>query len=372
MLRKTLLASVTVAFCSLVLFSLAPIAAAQDLTAGMGQGTPQLVTAGPLAFGPQGILFVGDTRSATIFAIATGDATGDPNGVTMDVANLNGKVAALLGADSASIRINDVVVNPASGQVYVSVARGRGADATPVICRVTTNGDVEEFSLDNVKFSKASLPNAPAERQGRRNPRMESITDIAYIQEQVVIAGLSNEEFASKLRAVAFPFDDVNAGASVEIYHGAHGALETRSPVRTFAPFGIDGEMHVVAAYTCTPLVTFPMADLKPGSKVKGTTVAELGNRNRPLDMFVYEKDSKNYILMANNARGMMKIQTDQINSMKGIDSRISGGGTAGLKYETIEGMDNVVQLDRLNDGHALILVQTESGAQDLKTVVLP
>ena len=368
MLRKTLPVLMVAALCSM-----APIAVAQDLTSGMSQGTPQLTTAGPLAFGPQGILFVGDTRSATIFAIATGDATGDPNGVTMDVGNLNGKVAALLGAEPNGIRINDVAVNPASGQVYVSVARGRGADATPVICRVTTNGDVEEFSLDNVKFSKASLPNAPADREGRRgNPRMESITDIAYVQEQVVIAGLSNEEFASKLRAVAFPFDGVNAGASVEIYHGAHGALETRSPVRTFASFDIDGEMHVVAAYTCTPLVTFPMSDLKPGSKVQGTTVAELGNRNRPLDMFVYEKGGKNYILMANNARGMMKIQTDQINSIAGIDSRISGGGTAGLKYETVEDMDGVIQLDRLNDGHALILVQTESGAQDLKTVALP
>lgn len=368
MIRKSLAAFAIVAICGM-----ASLASAQDMTAGMSEGTPELTSAGPLAFGPEGILFVGDTRSATIFAIATGDTSGDPNSVTMDVENLNGKVAALLGAEANAIRINDVCVNPASGQVYVSVARGRGADATPVICRVNINGEVEEFVMDNVKFSKASLPNAPADREGRRgNARLESITDIAYIQEQVVIAGLSNEEFASKLRAVAFPFNDVSTGTSVEIYHGAHGALETHSPVRTFAPFDIGGDLHVVAAYTCTPLVTFPLAELKPGSKIQGTTVAELGNRNRPLDMFVYQKGGTNFILMANSSRGMMKIETDQINSIEGIESRIRGGNTAGLKYETIDGLDDVIQLDRLNDGSALILVQNESGAQDLKTLALP
>ncbi len=366
MLSRTLCALACVA-----MIGVASLASAQGLTAGMSQGTPQLTTAGPLAFGPQGILFVGDTMSATVFAIATGDTSGDANSVSINVENLNGKVAALLGAEASAVRINDVCVNPASGQVYLSVARGRGADATPVICRVTANGEVEEFALDNVNFSKASLPNAPESSEGRRgNPRMESITDIAYVQEQVVIAGLSNEEFASKLRAIPFPFEGVNNGTSVEIYHGAHGALETRSPVRTFAPFDIGGDLHVVAAYTCTPLVTFPLADLKPGSKIQGTTVAELGNRNRPLDMFVYEKGGTNFILMANNSRGMMKIATDEINSVESISSRIQG--TAGLSYDTIEGMDNVIQLDRLNDNNALILVQNEDGGQDLKTVALP
>jgi len=46
-------------------------------------------------------------------------------------------------------------------------------------------------------------------------------------------------------------------------------------------------------AYTCTPLVQFAIPDLKPGAKVKGKTIAELGNRNRPLDMIDYQKDGK-------------------------------------------------------------------------------
>ena len=40
---------------------------------GMKTGTPALKSAGPLAFGPDGVLFVGDTKAATLFAIGTGD-----------------------------------------------------------------------------------------------------------------------------------------------------------------------------------------------------------------------------------------------------------------------------------------------------------
>src|SRR5439155_26701410 len=133
------------------------------------------------------------------------------------------------------------------------------------------------------------------------------------------------------LRSIPFPFKDADKGASVEIYHGAHGKFETQSPVRTFVAYDIDGETNLLAAYTCTPLVKIPVAELKPGAHVKGTTVAELGNRNRPLDMVVFKKDGKDYILMANSSRGVMKITTDNIDKIRGIDQPISG--TAGLTY---------------------------------------
>ena len=44
---------------------------------------------------------------------------------------------------------------------------------------------------------------------------------------------------------------------------------------------------------------------------VIGTTIAELGNRNRPLDMIVYQKNGKEFLLMSNNSRGVMKIPTN-------------------------------------------------------------
>ncbi|MCI0366110.1 MAG: hypothetical protein L0219_19800, partial [Phycisphaerales bacterium] len=203
-----------------------------------------------------------------------------------------------------------MVINPASRNAYLAVSRGRGPDATPVLLRVKGDGQPEVVSLDAVKFSRAQLPDAPVDGvvgEGNRqsNPRRESITDIAFLEDRVLIAGLSNEEFASTLRAIPFPFKTVENGTSVEIYHGAHGRFETRAPVRTFVPFKVGNEPQLLAAYTCTPLVQFPLKDLKPGAKIKGKTIAELGNRNRPLDMIVYQKDGKDYLLLANSSRGI-------------------------------------------------------------------
>ncbi len=45
----------------------------------------------------------------------------------------------------------------------------------------------------------------------------------------MIVAGLSNEEFASTLRSLPFPFKEGESETSVEIYHGAHGKFETRS-----------------------------------------------------------------------------------------------------------------------------------------------
>jgi hypothetical protein len=267
--------------------------------------------------------------------------------------------------------INDLAVNPASGNVFLSLSRGRGPEAKPAILKVDGTGKLSEVNLAKVKFAKATLPNAPAPGgEGRQNRRQESITDLQYVDGRVFVAGLSNEEFASKLRSIPFPFAEADKGTSVEIYHGAHGKFETASPVRTFTAYKIGQETNLLAAYTCTPLVKFPVSELKPGQKLKGTTIAELGNRNRPLDMIVYKKGGKDYILLANSSRGMMKITTDNIDKIKGIEERIAG--TAGLTYETLADLKGVEHLDRLNDENAVLLTKNDAGAMSLKTVALP
>src|SRR5439155_13155634 len=48
---------------------------AADLTESLKTGTPDSKSVGPLAFGPDGVLFVGDRQAAAIFAIDTGDRT---------------------------------------------------------------------------------------------------------------------------------------------------------------------------------------------------------------------------------------------------------------------------------------------------------
>jgi hypothetical protein len=338
---------------------------AADKDNGLTKGTPDLKSAGALAFGPDGILFVGDSKAGAVFAIDTEDAkAGRANG-KLKVESIDGKIGSLLGIDSKQLTVNDLRVNPVSRNVYLSVSRGKGPDATPVILRVTPKGEIGEVSLKDVKFAKTMLPN-PTEKQ-----RQEAITHIEYVKGKVYVAGLSNEEFSSRFLSIPFPFKDVEKGTKVEMYHGAHGRFETKSPIRIFAPYDIKGETHLLSAYTCTPLVKIPVSDLKPGEKIKGTTVAELGNMNRPLAMFVYKKDGKDYILMANHARGVMKIATENIDKIEGITKHITGGGTAGLKYETIKNLKGVQKLDKFGNTHAVLLALND-GALNLTAIELP
>ncbi|HEV3339421.1 MAG TPA: hypothetical protein VG125_03660 [Pirellulales bacterium] len=349
------------------------IVSAAESPSGLDQqGQPDLKFAGPMAFGPDGILFVGDPLSAAVFAIDTGDRSAADAGA-INVPGVNQQIAAVLGSSPDQVLINDLAVNPLSGTVYLSVSRGRGPDAQPVLVRIGGDGKVAVLSLDKVAYAKAPLPNAPdpsvKDRRGN-SQRQESITDLAYVDGRVVVAGLSNEEFSSNLRTIPFPFTAADAGTSVEIFHGAHGKLETHAPVRTFVSYTINDQPHLLAAYTCTPLVKLPLVELKPGKKVRGTTVAELGNHNRPLDIIVYEKGGKDYLLIANSDRGVMKVAAAQLGDAEGITSPVAD--KAGVGYETVAGLKGVQQLDKLSDKEVVLLIEPSRGVMNLQTVPLP
>ena len=333
-----------------------------DLNASLKRGPVQLKSAGALAFGPDNVLFVGDSAAATIFALGTGDsATGDRN-TAFKLEKIDAKIAEMLGTSPADVAINDVKVNPATGNIYLTVMRGKGPSAAALVLRVDLSGKITELDLKEIPNAKVVLPNA-SEKQ-----RAQAITSMAFVKDRLYVAGLSNEEFASTLRSIPFPFNEADKGTGIEIFHGAHGRLETAAPIRTFTPFDINGQANLLASYTCTPLVKIPVSDLKPGSKVHGITVAELGNMNNPLDMVVYQKDGKTFVLMANTRHGLIKVDTTGIESAEPITKKING--KAGLKYESLPEA-GVMQLDRLNDSMALMLVKNGTSF-DLKSIALP
>jgi hypothetical protein len=343
-------------------------ATAQTLAAVSG-----LQSIGPLAFGPDGILFAADRQAATIYAIELGkQASGGAPGAK-DISGIDQQIASLLGTEPREVQVTDLAVHPKTRNAFVAVMRGTGAEAKPVLLRVDGAGKLEIVALDGLKLSKVVLPNPPSatpDARGRSN-RSESITDMAFVDGKLIVAGLSNEEFASKLRTVPYPFATPDAGTSVEIYHGNHGAYETRSPVISFVPYKLDNTPYVVAGYTCTPLVKFPVSSLAPGAKVMGTTIAELGNRNRPTDMIVYRKDGKDYLLIANTSRGVMKVPTAGFSAAQGITARVNTE-TSGVGFEPVTTLKGVEQLDLLDDQRALVLSRAESGTLNLQAVVLP
>jgi len=213
-------------------FCLTAALAFSAATSGMKAGKAQLKSAGALAFGPDGVLFVGDSMGASIFALDTGDSK-PGTAAKIEVKGINEKIAAMLGTAPDQILINDIAVNPVSKKVYLSVSRGRGPEAIPVILRVDTAGKISELSLENVAHSSVSLPDAPEGKDARgQNKRLESITEIAYVDGRVIVAGLSNEEFSSNLRSIPFPFKEAAKGASIESTMVRTGGLR---PTRRFA-----------------------------------------------------------------------------------------------------------------------------------------
>jgi len=341
-------------------------AALADAGSGLVTKKLELTSAGPLAFGPPGILFVGDSSSASLIAIDTGDKKANKGAGSIELKGINQKIAAALGTAPDQITIQDLAVNPISRNIYLSISRGK----TPLIMKLDVAGTISELSLDNISHARVSLPDAPADVKDARgnSKRMETITDLGYVDGRVFIAGLSNEEFASSLRSIHYPFTEANKGAGIEIFHGAHGRFETNAPVRTFTTYTVANKPHLLAAYTCTPLVTIPLSELTPGNKVKGKTIAELGNRNRPLDMIVYTKDGKDYILMANSSRGVMKLPAAKLESYESITAQTE---KQGVPYETLEALKGVQQLDRYDDKNAVMLM-VDGGSMDLRTVALP
>jgi hypothetical protein len=331
---------------------------------------------GVLAFGPGNVLFAADPQAAAIYAFdlgasAAGAGAGTPGAA--DVPNLDAKLAAVLGTDVSQVAIADLAVHPQTRNVYLAAMRGTGAAATPALVRLDGAGRLDVVALGGLKYTSVTLPNAPvANPQARRDPRTASITDMAFDNGQLIVAGLSNEEFSSKLRAVKYPFSQVDPGTSVEIFHGNHGAVETRSPVYAFVPYTIAGTKQIVAGYLCTPLVTFPMTSLTsaPGAKVRGTTIAELGSGNRPIDMIVYSRGGQDYLLMSNTSRGVMKIPTASFAGASGITAKVAET-TAGVPFETLAELKGVEHLDRVGADKVAVLAKADTGVS-LRTIPLP
>ncbi|HZX73602.1 MAG TPA: hypothetical protein VFE57_04225, partial [Cyclobacteriaceae bacterium] len=104
-----------------------------DLKDGFATGTPEIKSISQLAFGPNGILFIGDSKGATIFAVDTKDTQAVDASAAVEVKNIDQKIASLLGTQVQNVKINDVAVNPVSKKIYVAVTN---ADGTAVLLKV--------------------------------------------------------------------------------------------------------------------------------------------------------------------------------------------------------------------------------------------
>lgn len=366
----------------IVVFLVAAIAAsvlhAGPVVSETVKGDPAAKSINVISFAPQGVLLIGDGAGSQILAIETGDQSAQPK-LEKKIDGIDAKIAARLGTKPKEIEIIDVAVNPASGTPYFAIRKQD--DKRNVILTLDHEGELREFELKNVSYARIQL------KAGQDN--IGNITDVAWADTQIVAAGRSNETFASKIFSIDVPVKHNSVGNvySAETYHVSHKRWETKAPMSVLIPIKENDKTYVVGAFSCTPVVKYPLDALQPGAQVKGTSVIELGSGNRPIDMFVYEKDGKTFVL-ANTFRfhherspfgpspyWTVKFEQGLLGENDAVNDsalfRLKGSQPTTDKISMIEAYHGVMQMDKLDDSRALVLRQNDDGIS-LEVLALP
>ena len=357
----------------------------EQWTASLHPGTliPQSMSS--LAFGPHGILFIGDSKQGAVLAVDTGDRTPANREGRFSIGDFERKVAARLGTTPEEILIHDMATNPISRNIYLAVSRARKqweirwslpndlADSQ-ILLRLRPDDTLEEVVLNNLPFRKVALPNPVDEKKKHvwkegASLRVDTVTDVVFHRGTLYVSGLSNEEFAATLWRMPFPAGESMTWSTLEIFHGAHGKYETHAPIRTFLPYGSVDHTQILASYLCTPLVTFPLKGLSDGAHVKGRTVAEFGSGNYPLDMVLARFKGKEFIVMSNSMLPLMTFDPQDALKLKQPITEEVMDYTAGIPFVARTG--TIMQLDAFNDEFMVALQRMPSGRLDLVSLSL-
>lgn len=337
------------------------------------EGQPEILSAGKIAFGPAGLLLVSDPKAAAIVAIDTGDV-GPVQRLSKRVDDIETLLAAQAGAEG--VVIVDMAVNSASGKIYFS-ANARPGNR-PLLMVLSADGQVAPLSLESAKHVRISLPS-------EENAQLRNVTDLAWGGDAVIVAGQSSEEFANKIYEIPAPLENgVNARYfSAETFHVAHNKWETKAPIQSFIPWEEDGEFYVVGAFACTPIAKFPIRGLENGSKIKGTSVVELGSGNRPRDMLIYERDGEQWLVtntqrFKENLFGPSKFwaariklayldakQPEEINENAARRNVQAPKGPDAQGIEVVEELFGAVIVSQLDNAEVVVLRETDPASTE-------
>lgn len=359
----------------------APAAESREaLTQGFRKGSPDYKAIGPLAFSPSGVLFFADDQGGAVFGVDLAEKASKaaPCG---SLADLGGVMAARMGTTPNGIEIKDVAVSPVSHNIYVSVRKTDGANQDPAnpanyaLFSIDPAGTVSPVDLAGKPFGKVAVSGKPGYSfRGRGVPRI--ISDIAYAKGRVLATALSTEQFNSNLVSIPVPFRSEGVEKyATSIYHVSHKKQETASPIQTLTVYRDGDKEYLMAAYICTPVVRFNLEDLKPNAVVTGTTVAELGSGNRPMDMVAYGKPGAQSLLLNNSSFGIVKVdaaiakETSAVNEMTKAD-RGGGGRTPYPGIEPVASFKDVKAYAPAGD--RLVVVRSKADNLALEAVALP
>ena len=116
---------------------------------------------GVLRFSDTGVLFAGDNLSGNVIAIDLTHESKTVDSFEINVYEVYAKIAAVLGTVKENILVNDLAVHPISGEVYVSITRGKGIHAFPALVKVDADNHIHNVDLSALEITTQALHNLP-------------------------------------------------------------------------------------------------------------------------------------------------------------------------------------------------------------------
>lgn len=328
-------------------------------------------TAAKLAFDDAGTLYIADWKAARIYAVKVPHASAAP-AAPFNLQDVQKPIASALKVKEASLRFDDLAVQPGTGIAYVSVTAGGKA----AVVSIDAAGTVRRLPTSDLKTFAAigDLPAADGRFWHDLPAPALTVTDMKYHSGKLYLAGLSNRNFASALRVFDLPLRGKAKTATVEMYHPVHDQVETRAPIRAMTFATVDGVPSMVAAYTCTPLVLIPLDAIEDGAHIVGKTIGEMGWGSAPTGMVSYKLGDQEMVLLANSSRSADLMSVSDIArqaKLPGLAAPVSVPDKpyAGVKA-SMAPMSAVTRFDNLDDKLLLALRRDgASGAMQLVTI---
>ena len=320
--------------------SLGRLAAGVTLSiVAMVAAADNIQSVGAMTFSDANTLFVADWRANEIHALKL-EPIKPVAPRTFNLKNISSPVARALHTDPDKLRFEDMAFRPNAEQAFITLMVDRGDKAPrPALVSIDTAAKVTVINLAKTPQTAAKIKDYPAAdaRFWRDIPQASyTVTDMVFHDGKLYVAGLSSGSFASTLRIFDFPFTDHETATRIEMYHAVHNQMETRAPIRQMVIVTLNGEPTLVAAYTCTPLVTIPLKALQDGAHVVGKTIAELGWGSAPVDMVTFDIGQGPQVLLINSHKSA------DLMSVKSIaEASLQPGLTKPIKWpeEPLEGL---------------------------------
>ena len=316
-----------------------------------------------IAFGPADTLFVADWKAGRIYAFTLPPAQ-PARAQLFNLTDAEDTIRKAAGA--TDFELEDLAMRPQSSEAYIALVSGPARK--PAILMATPDGKMRPLALDRMKSTSVELRDQPDKSLviwDNIPGRSFTVTDMQWYSGKLYIAGLSNQAFSSTLRILHYPFTDHIDAISVEMYHTIHNQVETRAPIRAMSFTQLGGKPYLLAAYLCTPLVTIPVEDLKPGAHVKAKTIAELGAAGIPVNVLTFQtRDNStqkmvDQLLVVNLYREAATIalsEIEQANQRPGLSQPVQPYGSPGPLKMTGVPLEPSFRVVNFNDEYFLAL----------------